>query len=258
MTENEKYLFDLQGYIAVKNALDRSQITELNRILDEHIAAESEDNMSTQRFGGLLDWGQPFLDLIDHGPVVPYLELMLGGKFRLDHVYLDVIRAGTSPIGANLHGGAAPFNPSMYYRCENGRFYNGLTVVAYNLADVGPDDGGFGCVPGSHKSNFVFPADWRDMDQGLQPIVERVTGPAGTAVIFTEALTHGALPWTGAGERRTVFFKFSPHPVSWAAGYFDAGEYEGLSERQRDMLEAPNARYTSRSSGARVAGNRRG
>ena len=53
MTENEKYLFDLQGYIAVENALDSSQITELNRILDEHIAAESEDNMSTQRFGGL-------------------------------------------------------------------------------------------------------------------------------------------------------------------------------------------------------------
>ena len=96
------------------------------------------------------------------------------------------------------------------------------------------------------------------MDQGLQPIVERVTGPAGTAVIFTEALTHGALPWTGAGERRTVFFKYSPHPVSWAAGYFDEGEYEGLSERQREMLEAPNARYSSRSRGARVAGNRRG
>ena len=136
MTENEKYLFDLQGYIAVKNALDRSQITELNRILDEHIAAESEDNMSTQRFGGLLDWGQPFLDLIDNGPVVPYLELMLGGKFRLDHVYLDVIRAGTSPIGANLHGGAAPFNPSMYYRCENGRFYNVGTGRRTSLKDL--------------------------------------------------------------------------------------------------------------------------
>lgn len=246
MTENEKYLFDLQGYIAVENALDAGQIERLNTLLEEHIAADCEADMRTHRFGGLLDWGPPFIDLIDNAPIVPYLDLILGEKFRLDHVYLDIIRSGTSPIGATLHGGGSPFNPSQYYHYEDGRFYNGLTVVAYNLADVGPEDGGFGCVPGSHKSNFRFPGEWRNMDEGLQPIVQRVTGPAGTAVIFTEALTHGALPWTGAGERRTVFFKYSPHPVSWAAGYFDADQYEGLSQRQRDILEAPNARYQNR------------
>jgi hypothetical protein len=47
--------------------------------------------------------------------------------------------------------------------------YNGLTAVAYNLTDVNPGEGGFGCIPGSHKSK------------------------AGTAIIFTEALTHGTL-----------------------------------------------------------------
>ncbi|MDP6701225.1 MAG: mitomycin antibiotics/polyketide fumonisin biosynthesis protein, partial [Candidatus Latescibacteria bacterium] len=98
----------------------------------------------------------------------------------------------------------------------------------------------------SHKSNYRFPGEWKNMDEAIQPCVQRVTGPAGTAVIFTEALTHGALPWRGAGERRTVFFKYSPHPVSWSAGYFDDGVYEGLSERQRDILEAPNARYANR------------
>ena len=59
-------------------------------------------------------------------------------------------------------------------------------------------------------------------------------------------LTHGALPWTGAGERRPLFFKYSPHPISWSAGYFDAGAYPDLGERERDILEAPNARYQSR------------
>jgi hypothetical protein len=77
------------------------------------------------------------------------------------------------------------------------------------------------------------------MDEGIQPFVNRVTGPAGTAVIFTEALTHGALPWTGAGERRTVFFKYSPHPVSWAAGYFDASQYDGLSQRHAKFSRHP-------------------
>jgi hypothetical protein len=73
-----------------------------------------------------------------------------------------------------------------------------------------------------------------------------VTGPAGTAVIFTEALTHGTLPWRGKGERRTLFYKFSPHPISWSARYYNAEQYEGLTERQRAILEAPNARYRNR------------
>ena len=38
MDDNEKYLFDLQGYIAVENALDTAQIDELNRIGTRPIA----------------------------------------------------------------------------------------------------------------------------------------------------------------------------------------------------------------------------
>ena len=246
MNDHEKYLFDLRGYIAVENALSAEQVAALNHIMDQHIAADCTPDMRTHRFGGLLDWGPAYRGLIANERVVPYLEQIIDPQFRLDHIYADIIRSGTSPIGANLHGGGAPFNPSQYYRFTDGRMHNGLTVVAYNLADLGPEDGGFGCVPGSHKSNYRFPGEWRDMDQALAECVERVTGPAGTAVVFTEALTHGALPWTGAGERRTIFFKYSPHPISWSAGYFDTSAYPELSERERDILEAPNARYHSR------------
>ena len=246
MNENEQYLFDLQGYIAVPNALDKEQLADLNALLDKHIEQECASDRPAHRFGGLLEWGKPYRDLIDNPSIVPYLDVILGESFRLDHLYADLIRSGTSPIGATLHGGGAPFDPSQYYHFHGGQMYNGLTVVAYNLADVGPEDGGFGCVPGSHKSNYRFPGEWRDMSENIEPCVRRVTGPAGTAVIFTEALTHGALPWTGQGERRTVFFKYSPHPISWSARYFDEVDYDDLTERQRAILEAPNARYANR------------
>ena len=246
MNENEQYLFDLQGYIAVPNALDKEQLADLNVLLDKHIEQECASDRPAHRFAGLLEWGKPYRDLIDNPSIVPYLDVILGERFRLDHLYADLIRSGTSPIGATLHGGGAPFDPSQYYHFHGGQMYNGLTVVAYNLADVGPKDGGFGCVPGSHKSNYRFPGEWRDMSENIEPCVSRVTGPAGTAVIFTEALTHGALPWTGQGERRTVFFKYSPHPLSWSARYFDEVDYDDLTERQRAILEAPNARYANR------------
>ena len=73
--------------------------------------------------------------------------------------------------------------------------------------------------------------------------MEAVTGPAGTAIIFTEALTHGTLPWRG-DERRTLFYKYSPPTLSWAREYYDAGQYAGLTDQQRAILEPPNARYT--------------
>ncbi|MEZ4713297.1 MAG: phytanoyl-CoA dioxygenase family protein [Caldilineaceae bacterium] len=245
MNEHEKYLFDLQGFITVPNALSTKHVAALNQIWDQKIAQDMEAGANTQRWVGLLDWGERFRDLIDNPTIAPYLEELLGKNFRLDHDYADLIRSGKGPIGTRLHGGGFPYDPAQYFHFKGGRFFNGLTVVAYNLCDVQPGDGGFGCVPGSHKSNFPFPDEWRELEN-LQPFMRAVTGPAGTAIIFTEALTHGTLPWAGAGERRTLFFKYSPFPISWSARYYDADQYADLTERQIAILEAPNARYKGR------------
>ena len=244
MTEEQRFLFDLQGYIVVPDALSSEQLTDLNAILDEHIAEKAADER-THRFGGLLHWGETYRALVDNPRLRPHVEQIVGQRFRLDHLFLDVCGEGKGPIGTTLHGSSGRFDPAQYYRFDKGRMHNGLTVVAYNLHDVNPGDGGTGVIPGSHKSNFHFPNEWRDLEKA-HPRVDHLTGPAGTAVIFTEALLPGPLPWRGAGQRRTAFYKFSPHPVSWAAGYFDADDYEGLTERQTDILEGPNARYGGR------------
>ena len=170
-----------------------------------------------------------------------------GHGFRLDHDYADLIRHGKGPIGTKLHGGAVPFDPGQSYTFIEGRPRSGLMVVAYNLRDVNPGDGGFGCVPGSHKSNLPFPESWKELevDEELD-LVRAVTGPAGTAIIFTEAMTHGTLPWRGAGERRTLFFKYDPGPYAYSAVYYDRDRWPDLTERQRAILESPNARYQGR------------
>ena len=245
MNDHERYLFDLQGYLVVPNALTADQIARLNSVLDEHIAVECPPDMRTHRFVPLLDWSKDYRDLIDNPSVKGHLVQLLGENFRLDHVYLDVIRSGKGPIGTTLHGGAVPFNPTHYFHFQDGVMHNGLSVVAYNLKDVGPFDGGFGSVPGSHKSNYAFPDEWKEMEEPSS-IVERVTGPAGTAILFTEALTHGTLPWTGADERRTIFLKYSPNPLSWSANFLDPNDYEDLTDAQRAILEGPNARYPQR------------
>ena len=242
MTDHQRYLFDLQGYVVIPDALSPDHVRELNALMDARIAADCDADMRTHRWVGMLDWGEPCRRLIDVDTVLPSIEALVGGQFRLDHEYADVTRAGKGPIGTTLHAGPLPFNPCFYYKCDGESFANGLISVAYNLRDVNEGDGGFGCLPGSHKSNIEMPESMRHLDDA-HARVDRVTGAAGTAVVFTEALIHGTLPWAGADERRTLFYKYSPHALSWAAGYYDANAYDDLSDRQRAALEAPNARY---------------
>jgi len=118
--------------------------------------------------------------------------------------------------------------------------------VAYELEDTVCNGGGFGCLAGSHKGHYPVPEAWIDLSKGVHPMVTRVPARAGTAIIFTEALTHGPLPWTANHERRTIFYKYSPNPLAWWGEYPTPAGLEGLTERQREILEGPNARYPER------------
>ncbi len=247
MDPAQRYLFDLNGYLVVPGALAPDQVARLDAVMDEHISAEVGADETTHRFGGVLDWGPEVRALIDHAPMLPILESLLGPGFRLDHDYADLIRRGKGPIGTKLHGGAVPFDPGQWYTFVEGVPRSGLVVVAYNLRDVGPGDGGFGCVPGSHKANLPFPEAWKELEGDTPPdLVRAVTGPAGTAIVFTEAMTHGTLPWRGAGERRTLFFKYDPAPIAFSAATYDRARWPDLTPRQRAILEGPNARYQGR------------
>jgi hypothetical protein len=247
MTDEERYLFDLQGFIAVRDALAPDHLADLNAEMDRQVAAAVPPDKNSHRFGDVLDWGPPWRALIDNPRVAGHLEAILGPGYRLDHDYADLIRQGKGPIGTRLHGGATPFDAGQYYTFRGGEIRSGLVVVAYNLRDVNPGDGGFAAAPGSHKANYALPEAWKELDvDPPRPFVTPVTGPAGTAIIFTEALSHGTLPWRGAGERRTVFLKYNPHPVAWAATFYDPTRWPDLTDRQRAILESPNARYQGR------------
>lgn len=239
MNEHELYLFDLQGFLVIPDALDANQLTSLNDSFTKFANQETEPSTQTYRFPNLLTRDRIFRDIIDNPRVMPYLDSTIGPKIRLDHTYADLIRSGKSPIGANLHGGGTPFNPLQYYHFRDAQIRCGLVVVAYNLRDVMPGDGGFACVPGSHKSNLRFPREWTDLTHP-EPVVRPITGPAGTAIIFTEALTHGPLPWHGASERRTVFYKYMPYGLSYAHDYPEVADVDGISSRAKEMLEPPH------------------
>ncbi len=104
MDQHKKYLYDLQGYITVPDALDADQLRRLNEKVDRHIEAECPPDMATHRLFDTTDWGGQLLELIDNPRVTPYLDATIGeDAYRLDHVYLDVIRSGNGPIGTEAY-----------------------------------------------------------------------------------------------------------------------------------------------------------
>ena len=126
MTEDEKYLFDLNGYLVVRGVLTAEEIQAANDAIDHHAdqIRERVGDLSlsgaskalkgiTGRggLGGLLGWdspwGDPFRGLIAHPRIVPYLNVILGPGFRMDHNGgLITMRKGAE--GHVFHGSSGP------------------------------------------------------------------------------------------------------------------------------------------------------
>jgi hypothetical protein len=268
MTEEEAYLFDLRGFIVVKTALQPNQIYDLSRRLEAHRSSNPspilgsdrtilDDDAGAWSAPSLLELGGAYLDLVNLPTIAAYLTKLLGEHYRLDHDYAKIdSKMPEREKALYLHGGgqgaggpADLVGPSdggqCFYRYSNGRFFNGLVAVAFELDDVQASDGGFACVPGSHKSNIGLPTAWRhSKTQAEVPdFVQRVATAAGDAIIFTEACAHGTVPWEGkpGSERRTLFYKYCPHAVAWSPCYYNADNYPDLSAEQRQLLMPPSA-----------------
>jgi hypothetical protein len=261
MDEQQRYLFDTFGYLVVPDVLTADQLTQLRSSLKHPTEQWSQEEESD----GPLHWDVIWRDLLDLPVISPILEELVGDPdlmalrvaretnhpplptFRLDHINVHA-HVGKGFKGGVLHGGRSVNGTFEYH---DGRFYNGLLTVSFELYDTHPNDGGFACIAGTHKSNVAIPDAWRDLSQGVVDCVTRVAAVPGDAIIFTEALTHGTLPWTCDAPRSTVFYKYSPHTSSWGARFFnpeDFCKYGDMDDRKLAMLEPPNARYRGRPS----------
>jgi hypothetical protein len=236
MTDEQRFIFDIQGYIVLEGVLKPEQVKRMVADMDAHGIKEPSNNPTESRFSGFLGWGDDWRNLIDHPTLMPVLHDLMGSKFRLDHAYGMAMRASGKAGGFGLHHEAGMFEHGCYYATHGNKMHNGLIVVSYALTDIIPNGGGFVCIPGSHKATFTMPKQWYGLD--ANPLVKQVAQKAGDVVIFTEALTHGTAPWTNpTNERRSVLLKYCPHYMQWSNGGPMKSDFEGLTDRQKLILQ---------------------
>ena len=229
MSPDEKYLFDLTGFLIVRDVLSEEQLKLANEAIDsmelnpspeyfgDSVALRGE-NRST-RLGNsenLMELPhphcEPFREMLAHPKTIPHLNTILGEGWRLDHgPGLIAMDKGCS--GGMLHGN---FDNAPYFYRE-GKIFTGLCVIEYLLADEGRGDGGISVVAGSHKANLACPAKMLRWEQ-YQEYVTEINARAGDAVIFSEACTHGTLPWNADHQRRAILYKYNTGHMSWGGG----------------------------------------
>ena len=226
MSEEEKYSFDLTGYLVVRGALSVEEVDECNRAIDhfaDEIAPRPERNGGLSRgsktlkgagrpeLHGMLGWPapyrEPFRRLLVNPIVVSRLNEISGIGFRLDHGPL-LIAGEIGSEGHRLHGAGEPFAPHIWYHQQNGRIFCSGVTVTWQLADVNEGDGGFAIVPGSHKAAEPTPEGVNTVDDDMG-VVQQLVMKAGDVLFFAETATHGTLPWMAQHQRRSVLYKYA-------------------------------------------------
>ena len=244
MTDEQKYVFDLQGYLLLENVVPTAMVDACNVALDRFeqmdpsaypapLVLGTEKTQENLYISNIMEGDQAFVPLMDLPEVLDVVATVTGGPYRLNHTY-TIYRWGGGYTRLHMHG--TPIISKCQYHCRNGQMVSTLTKAVFPMLDCGPEDGCFAVIPGAHKSNFPRPWGPEPADN---PVLTPVPAKAGDAIIFTEALTHGSLVNTSGKARRTLYFCYSiGYMPDWGEQslHFSAELTERLSESQREII----------------------
>lgn len=257
--EKEFFFWDLCGYLVLRNVMDQAWLEEANAAVD---ALEDRIVEGTDTSGGhttlagtgrpelkqLLSLPEPYCNafrrMIAHPVVEHRLNWMGASGVRTGNPSLFASVKGTS--GHSMHGNAEPINPSRQYVFQNGRSYCEAVTATWQLRDVTEEDGGFCCVPGSHKTNYSLPAGVTSLDEPMG-LVKHIGMKAGDVLFFADGATcHGTYPWKGELSRRGVLIKYSSRSFNRSGGDLVHPEnrwgdiVEGMTDAQLTVMRGPD------------------
>lgn len=259
VSDLDRYLFDLRGYLVLKNAVTKEHVARMNAALDSlprmkpgewygYVHREKFEESRGIAYQQIYEAGQSFEELIDHPSWIEKVKEFVGGEGTFDfnngELFIDEnfasIRGPGEAIG--LHSGGHQGVKRTQFRVHNGRFMCGQINILLALTDIGQGDGATMVIPGSHKANFVHPdLEKKQIHEGAS--VDGVEGAievhldAGDAILFVDAISHGSAKRINQGERRICVFRYGPAWGTFRFGYRPSPELLGrLTPRRRRIV----------------------
>ncbi len=224
-TQEQKYVFDKQGWLLVPGVLSGDELKEMQDFC--HRLRHEPESIPAHERSPL---GGPMQKLSDHPNVVGFLNEFLAHPalssqecygFRMESCHMFYRTVGDGNFGPHNGNGMLRFpGDSHLYRCIPGKAYSGLTRIVWELNPVKYRQGGTLFITGSHKAVYTAPDSIQSPDS---PIWDTYQCPAGSLLFFTEACTHSTHKWTNEENNRVAIFScyntvnskwhdWNPHP----------------------------------------------
>ena len=249
-TEMEEYLFDLQGYIVLKNTIDPNHLNEINTIIDTYYDLEPgawkgwvnrAKSERVRHLHNIFEMGEPFERLIDNPNWINHMHRFVGsGGLFIDESFIDIRSQGA---GTRIHSGAHKRRWRTQFRYHNDQFRCGQINILLALNDIGPGDGATMAVPGSHKSNIIHPAFNDPEGSGSNKSLDNVEAAveiqlkAGDAIFFVDCMAHGSAQRVNSGERRIAIIRYGPQEGHDRYGYMPSPELiNRLTPKRRKIV----------------------
>jgi hypothetical protein len=238
ISDDLRFTFDVQGYLHLRSALTAEEVAEYSRWISEAesadihaLNADNPDGMKHQLnrpVSRIFDIDPRFGRFLDHPVVEPFLIEFLGEDYR--HIDDDVYYTYPGYAGGKWHRGVRA-HPTGHV--VNGSFVCPMVKVFYCMTDVGPGEGEFVVIPGSHRAQFTV--EMERLDFPAQHIFDDVK--TGDIIIFNEALIHNGRPNPSSKTRKTIIVNFGRQDAGPWAGYRPAPKtLELVTPRQREIL----------------------
>ena len=157
MTDEEKFRFDLNGYLLREAILTPDEIAEIDQKSSACSTIRSRWNRTGAAPGGASQL------LIDHPKVIEVLHEIIGPQVRLEGAF-SMVRVQGERHG-DLHGGGPQQIDPILAIAQNGRIHAGMVQVAFELTDIEEKDGATVFIPGSHKANFPMHPDRMSLEE---------------------------------------------------------------------------------------------
>jgi ectoine hydroxylase-related dioxygenase (phytanoyl-CoA dioxygenase family) len=203
LSAEEKRCLDEDGYVVLKDFMDRALLEGLRRRIDEvfreegdRAGGEFKQEPGSRRLANMVDKGAIFGEVVALPRLQPYIAHVLGPEYKLSSVNVRSVNSfadDSQPLHADM---GAIADERGYWVCNS----------VWMIDDFTADNGPIRMVPGSHRWGKL-PQDVLSDPKAVHPDEVMLTGKAGTVVVMNAHMWHGG---TGnrTGRPRTAMHVF--------------------------------------------------
>jgi ectoine hydroxylase-related dioxygenase (phytanoyl-CoA dioxygenase family) len=252
LTPAQRLHFDVYGYVVLENVLTPDEVgrmkAALYRLKEEpdlaaHRVYVNRRDEHILHIGHLVEYDPALLEYAAHPRLIPLVEEVVGGSVRLEESEAIINRrdphadptawGGRRVLATGFHTGT---RHGWGTYMEHNHFHCLFVKTLAYLTDVGADDGGTAVIPGSHRLRWpeheIVEAALAD-----ERLIHQVEAPAGSVLLFAEALVHSTTGIRSENERVILISGYTPPMIrEWPGNELSAQFVASLPEAIRPLI----------------------